>query len=423
MKHILLSKSGGDRATAYTMSNKIVSLPAGCLCTWIDSQRQNRWALLERERGRILRSGALGTPCIDNHCGAALVLTQEAVHAITGGHHSPFQHYRMDLHTADTWQHVTTIDVQGTYPSVISDSSGRLHLAYRSPGDQWTLDYCRFEKGHWTPAQSLITAEKTGYIYWTNGIAVGADDAIHLVFGNTRVLADSALCYSASHIFSRDSGKSWCNSSGSTLSLPTPVSSVPLMTGDITTERIQSVEKQREYDLPGPKNVNYQQILLSNPVIDESGAVHAVLHNGLTGSAELMTFIHGKWSSKPLTTVAASGDGNGDAAKRVHVQSSLSIGPAGRLHVALMIEDTGECVWGPPGTYIVLVEVTSDGHMSARYVTTPDAACAQWLPAFEHVSETSPNHAPPLLYTKGINGGGFGNNKNRVETEVYLCLQ
>ena len=72
--------------------------------------------------------------------------------------------------------------------------------------------------------------------------------------------------------------------------------------------------------------------------------------------------------------------------------SSISLRrSAGQLHAVLMIEDTEECVWGPSGTYIVLVEVTSDGHMSARRITTPDAACAQWLPALEHVNKALPN--------------------------------
>ena len=73
MKKTILSRSGGDRATAYAMSNKIVSLPDGYLCTWIDSRRLNRWALVDRADGAVLREGALGEPCLDNHCGAAPV--------------------------------------------------------------------------------------------------------------------------------------------------------------------------------------------------------------------------------------------------------------------------------------------------------------------------------------------------------------
>ena len=97
--------------------------------------------------------------------------------------------------------------------------------------------------------------------------------------------------------------------------------------------------------------------------------------------------------------------------------------PDGQLLAALMIEETDTCVWGALGTHIVRVEAESDGSdATAEVVTTPDYACAQWLPAFAHYGGDLPDHAPPLLYTRGTNAGGFGNNKNDVQTEVCLCL-
>lgn len=420
MRKIVLSKQGGDRATAYAMSNKIVSLAEGYLCTWIDSQRQNQWALVERNSGQILRSGPLGRPCVDNHCGAALVETRGVVHAIIGGHHSPAEHYLLESTTGDDWHHVASIDVNGTYPNVVCDSRGNLHLAFRSFGDRWTLDYCRFESDRWTRAETLVIAEKPGYIYWTNGLAVGPDDCIHLVLGNTRVLGDGGLYYGASHIISRDAGRTWGPPRGNVLSLPALATNVPLLMGDSSAERIQSLEDQHRYDEPGPRDLNYRQMLLSNPVVDEGGAVHVVLHNGLTGSADLLTCTGDGLTARSLTTVATGGEEE----KRVHMQSSLSLGPADQLHVALMIERTEECVWGPPGTYIVCVDVKTDGsEISMEQLVASDPTYAQWLPAFEHPNPSHLDHVPPLLYTKGVNAGGFSNNKNTVETEVYLCFR
>jgi hypothetical protein len=417
MSRILLSEYGSDRATAYAMSNKIVSLADGYICTWIDSRRQNQWALVDRNSGQIFRSGPLGRPCLDNHCGAALVEVQGMIHAITGGHHSPFEHYLLESATADQWLHVASIDVKGTYPSVACDSKGKLHLTFRSPGDLWTLDYCRFENDQWTPVQTVITAEKSGYIYWTNGLAIGPDDCIHLVLGNTRVLSDGALYYGASHIISRDAGHTWGTCDGTFLSLPAPAGNVPLMGGDRSAERIQSLQEQRRHEEAGPRNLNYQQILLSNPVVDEGGTVHVVLHNGLTGTADLLTCNANGWTARPLTTVATGGE----PGKRIHMQSSLSLGQADQLHMALMIEPADECVWGPPGTYIVrIVAKTCGAEMAVKQVVSSDQAFAQWLPALEHTNHSHLDHIPPMLYTKGVNAGGFRNNKNTVETEVYL---
>ncbi len=418
MKHILLSANGGDRATAYAMSNKLVALPEGYLVTWIDSQRQNQWAIVDPVTGQISQRGPLGSPCVDNHCGAALVRVQDHVHAITGGHHSSFQHYRMNVSQPGRWQPIATINVEGTYPSLASDSQGRVHLTFRTPGTRWSLAYCQFQDAGWTASRPLLVAHKPGYTYWTNGLAVGTDDTLHLVFGNTRVKMDGALLYGASHVVSYDGGDTWRDSNDRVLSPPTSVMDVPLIHDERCSDRIQPLLDQQAQDQPGPRNVNYHQLVLSNPVVDPNGVVHVVLHNGLTGTADLMSrFTMGRWTAEPLTTAATTGDSN----SRIHVQSSLSLLKDGRLRAALMIEQTEECVWGPPGTGIVLVEGGGGLPLATVRVTPTDPDCAYWLPALPHHEATVPERVLPLLYTKGVNAGGFGNNKNVVETEVFLC--
>lgn len=420
MRNIVLSANGGDRATAYTMSNKLVLLPDGYLITWIDSQRQNQWMLIDQLTGQTRQRGSLGSACVDNHCGAALVAVGDHIHAITGGHHTPFEHYRTSLLQPGEWQHVATIDAKATYPSVAADSRGCIHLAFRSPGNRWSLDYCRFQDGGWTPSRSLVIADKPGYIYWTNGLAVGPDDKVHLLFGNTRVKPDGALLYGASHISSHDGGETWCGEKNRVLSLPASASDISLIVDEDCPDRIQSVSDQQEHNLPGPRNLNYQQIILSNPVVDPKGVLHAVLHNGLTGTADLMSYsTTGHWSAVPLTTAATQEDPK----SRIHVQSSLCLTPDNHLRAALMVEPTEESVWGAPGTNITLVEVRADGTVvRSGQIAETDPGVAQWLPAQPHQSTTLPERVPPLLYTRGANAGGFGNNENSVETEVILCI-
>lgn len=419
MKQIVLSANGGDRATAYAMSNKIVPLSGGYLVTWIDDQRQNQWAIVDLAKGSVSKSGSLGVPCVDNHCGAALVLGEEHVHAVTGGHHTAFQHYRMALSQPGEWQHVATIEVQGTYPCVASDFQGRIHLVFRTPGDRWSLDYCRFQDEGWAPPQPLVRAEKPGYIYWTNGLTVGNDGVLHLVFGNTRVKENGALLYGASHIASHDGGRTWGDEKGCTLPLPSMASAIPLIVDEDCSDRVQSLSDQQAHDQPGPRNLNYQQIILSNPVVDPKGVLHVVLHNGLTGTADLMSYSTTKnWTAAPLTAAAT----HGDPKRRVHVQSSLCLTADGHLRAALMVEQTEESVWGAPGTSIVLVELRGDGTGArGNQVTIADAARAQWLPAQPQQGTALPERILPLLYTRGVNAGGFGNNENSVKTEVILC--
>ena len=138
-----LSTTGGDRATAYTMSNKLISLGHSYLATWIDKDCQNQFAMVDTGTGEVTLRGPIGKPGVDNHCGAALARTAGVVHAITGGHHSPLHHYRMALERPGAWHHVATLPVKGTYPSVVADADGHLSLAYRSMTDVWTLDCSR----------------------------------------------------------------------------------------------------------------------------------------------------------------------------------------------------------------------------------------------------------------------------------------
>lgn len=414
MRQVLLSNNGGDRATAYAMSNKIVSVPQGRLCTWIDSQRQNQWALVS-DGGEILRSGPLGEPGVDNHCGAALTLVGEKVHAIIGAHHSPLQHYCLDS-MASEWQHVASVGEQATYPSVASESNGRLHLAFRSQGDRMTLSYSRFEDGRWSSPSALVVADKEGHIYWTNGVVVGPDDCVHIVFGNTVVQENGALLYGASHMSSSDGGSSWFSGNHELATLPIPAADLPQLVAK-DADRIQSVEDQKRFDQPGPRNVNYRQMLLSNPVVDVNGVVHVVLHNGLLGTAELMSYSKGTWSGRPLTVTPL------DAGKRIHMQSSLSIGPDDQLHAGLMVEPTEDVVWGANGTSLVRVKMPiSGGDRTVEQLTTPDQSCATWLPALERANRTHLLHEPAFLYTRGVNAGGFGNNQNELKTEVFLCM-
>ena len=60
---IRLTTEGGDRATAYGMSGKVVSLHEPyLLCSWLDVRRQNWWALVDAERGEVEVVYAGGVP-------------------------------------------------------------------------------------------------------------------------------------------------------------------------------------------------------------------------------------------------------------------------------------------------------------------------------------------------------------------------
>lgn len=411
---MVLTDTGGDRATGYAMNNKIVSVPDGLLCTWLDSGRQNRWAVVDRDRGEILRRGTIGAPGLDNHCGAALARSGDAVHALIGGHHGPLEHHVLQ-DGEDAWRSAGVAGDRATYPSVVVDPTGRLHVFYRCGGqERWSLNYVRLSCGRWTDPAVLVRAHKPGYVYWTNGAAACPDGAVHLVFGNPRVVGDGALHYGASHLRSDDGGETWAPDDGDARQAPITGESIPDLGDAGDASRRQSAEDQAEYEAPGPENYNYQQMNLSNPVVSADGALHVILHHNRRGTAALWSLRDGGWSARQLSE-AVLDEGGG----RVHPQSSLSVDRSGTLHAALMVAPTENCVWGPPGTYLVRATVDGD-RVSAAPVSAPEPGVAQWLPAFHQPPLSGLDRSPAILYTRGVNAGGFGNNQNALNTEVIL---
>jgi len=402
------------------MSNKLVRLDGDqLLCTWIGADRCNQWVWVAPS-GAVRARGPLGTPCADNHCGAALAATGGLVHAVVGAHHGRLLHYRFNPAVPDAgWMALGAVGDAATYPSLAADSEGNLHLAYRARGEPWALHYCRWEaaRGRWIAPQSLILADKRGYVYWTNGLTVGADDAVHLVFGNTRQSADGSLYYGVSHLQTTDGGRHWRQDGGPLPALPAPAAALALLTGADDPDRLQAAADQARYSLPGPMNNNYRQMCLSNPVTDQHGRLHVIVHNGLTGTAHWYGRGKDGWRNHSLM-----GHASVAGKRRIHMQSALARSTGSDLRVALMVDDTECCTWGAPGTSLLLIDLAPES-LTSRTVDRISAAApeAAWLPALEQTMGWSgAPHTPALLYTHGVNAGGFSTNVNTVQTEVHL---
>ena len=416
LARVVLSDEGGDRATAYTMSNKIIRLPEGLLCTWIDAKRVNQWAIVSLSDGKITKQGVIGGPRYDNHCGAAMAITPDgSVHAVLGGHHSNLDHYQFKAGTINTWEHISSIESPATYPSLVCDKKGRLHLAFRSQRDtNWTLDFCTFEKGQWTAPKSLVQSVKKGYIFWTNTLAVGPENRLHLAFARVIPLENGQQYHGASYIYSDDQGKTWSeDANGTIINLPARASELMALEGKANESRIADKAFLDRYDIPGPGSKEYLQMVLSNLVVDARGIPHMLYHNGIEGTVELKSYRSGHWISTPIME-KLEGKLPG---YRVHMQSSLTVDEQGRLHAGIMMEPAIRNEWGPNGT-VTLAGIIDPIHGKAQFrsIFEPDSTCAVWLPA----SEQSATVRPALLLTKGQNAGGFSANQNELKSRVIL---
>ena len=424
---VLLSKTGGDRGTAYVMSNKIARRDGNLVCTWIDSARQNRWAVVDPSNGKVLHAGTVGEPRRDNHCGSAIATDVDGtLDLVVGAHHGPFAHYRMP---ADEMRWVPVEDGRqvgksATYPSLVCDGKGTLHLTYRhEPGGRNArLYYCRRPKGgKWSEPRSLAQCAVGEHSWLTNAIEVGPKNRLHVVMSNTLPVPEAGPLgryYGASHLFSDDAGQTWQQfGDARPLELPAPAAGLKRIESDaIDPQRVEA----RYGGKAGPLHSYYHKILLSNPVVDDLGRPSVIVHDLPHGRAEL--FCHrgdDGWKPTPL----------GDAVRsvfpgfRIQHCGQLSRHRDGTIEAVLMVAPDKERGWGAKGTELVRLLVDAEG--SIRETTTvrsPDPELPHWLPSIERWCPHVPIGSPALLFTRGINAGGYSHNVNRVDTEIRLQL-
>jgi hypothetical protein len=425
VRTLRLTTSGGDRATGYVMSNKIARRDGHLVCTWLDVERQNRWALVDVARGEILRTGAVGPRRTDNHCGAALATdTDGTLHLLIGAHHGSFVHYRWASGQPD-WEPVEdgrAVGQSATYPSLVCDGRGTLHLMYRreTNGRDAHLVYWRRPKqGPWSGPHLLVRLAVSEHSWLTNALEAGASGRLHVVCSNTLPVpaqGADARYYGASHLYSDDAGRTWRQfADAKALALPADAGQLQRIDGSaLTPERIEA-----HYGGPrGPLHSYHHKMVLSNPVVDDSGRPWVIVHNVLAGDAELYRHDEtGPWVGTSLAAAVRA------LLPGYHIRhcGQLSRQRDGTIQAVLMVSPVANVGWGANGTTLVRLEFDAAGRVVRQsVVSTPEPDLAHWLPSLERWCWHAPVDKPALLYTRGVNAGGYSNNVNSVKTEVWV---
>jgi len=88
-----------------------------------------------------------------------------------------------------------------------------------------------------------------------------------------------------------------------------------------------------------------------------------------------------------------------------------------------MVAPKDQRAWGAKGTELVRILVGTDGSVRHSELVCPiDPDMPHWLPSIERWCWHAPVDRTLLLYTRGINAGGYQHNRNRVKTEVRLQI-
>jgi hypothetical protein len=228
----------------------------------------------------------------------------------------------------------------------------------------------------------------------------------------------NARYYGASHLYSDDAGETW-RQFGDKTPLAPQVDATRLKR--IEAEGMPPERIEANYGgPPGPLHSYHHKILASNPIVDDRGRPWVIVDSPLVGDAHL--FRHeeeGKWIGTPLGEVVRSLL----PGYLIRYFGQLSRHRDGTIEVVLMTSPRANRGWGAIGTTLVRLIVDMDARViHQQVVNPPQPDRAQWLPSLQRWCPHAPPDKPALLYTRGINAGGYSQNRNRVETEVWLQI-
>jgi hypothetical protein len=421
---IPVSGIGAARATAYTMTNLFFRHQGRLYFAWQDQPVINCLGVLSPEMSRPAVVCVLGVPT-DDHGNAAIAKdTQGRIHAVVGAHHGPLWHRVAD--DADKpyhWRTVGEVGKKATHPCLVCDRTGTLHLVYRSSAENpWLLCYQRFgSDGAWTPAVPLVRAVKRWYVTWTNSLAVGPDNALHLVFAVSKFIDKVNPYFGAAHIYSPDGGRSWRQYGGQPLTLPVDAAAVATIEdpAEAAGRTMPAEQWQKLPDSDHAKLAVTLQMLLSNLVVDGAGRPWVVVHNTLEKAADLYGAENGRWRRKAelLPTVQHIMPGYS-----ISEQSALSRHGCGYLEAVLMIvplrgrQPRSFVGWQSSDLQLLRILLDEQGQvLGARLVSAVDPQKATWLPNLEKWDWNHPFDHPALLFSSGPCGGSARESGKRTK--------
>jgi hypothetical protein len=182
----LLTSDGSDRCTAYHQANKIVRTGDGLWVTWLDAEYRCVIADVAPD-GRV-RGVVPVSQGFDNHCGGAITRTPDGLlHFVSGSHHRGFIYrYSATPMKPESWSLPQGVGYMPTYPSLVHDLNGTLHLAHRRGAPDnvtpWGINYATKAAGElWAKSSNLVRMPAPDYAYPTNALVAAPDGTVHLL--------------------------------------------------------------------------------------------------------------------------------------------------------------------------------------------------------------------------------------------------
>lgn len=394
----VLSTNGSTRATAYMMSNKIISTNDKIYISWLDRVADIQIKEYDKKSDAWSETFLIGTG-VDNHSGPAITMDSEGfIHAVFGPHHGPFQ-YRKTSNPNDIsrWDSVQFFGVNGTYPSMICDDEDNLHIAYRGGAEPRRLMYQKKTKNEdWSdPIELLDSKLDTGYTQYGNSLIISPNGVIHLAFHiyDQQPPGGKALGY----LRSNDRGQTWENSQGLKIDLPA------------TPDSPCFIEQGAQLDMR-----------CGNLAIDSDGNPWlTAFHNEKQPRSTVLWHHDGsEWQGQEMLDIIKHQFPEWEI-----LYSSITFDQDGMLYIVSAIQKAfSSTYWGDPSLEIILL-TSPDRAKTFQIIPVSkiDPNLPNWLPNIERPYGQKQIGAPSFLYTHG--GPGVGVTEGAATEVIFVKLK
>lgn len=386
-----ISENGSTRATAYGMSNKIISHENRVFLAWLDHVADIQMRVYDRKTESWGDTILVGKG-VDNHSGPAITMDSYGyIHTVFGPHHGPFE-YLYPAHPYDIrlWNDPIQFGEMATYPSLICGPDDTLYAAYRSSSDirNWRIHFHKKPlQRDWSVSKPILDIGVPDYGWLGNSLAIDADRRLHMAFCIYDQHPPGGKAYG--YLWSDNDGVTWKNTAGEIMDLP------------VTPESDCFIMQDPGLDLRA-----------KNTVIGPDGKPWFVVPRLNARTVELNHLTADGWEKIDLRPHLHQSFPNLEI-----VDGTLAFDREGTLYAAVTAGPPVESHWAQPEQEIYLL--TSDDlgqsfHAQQVSETRPDHP--SWLPSFERPYNHLPLTKPPcLLYTYGDKGTGCeGGEATRV---------
>ena len=415
-KPFLLSDQGSDRATAYTFSNKSVTLNGKTHVVWTDAVSLTRARTLDLAANTWSDTVTLGEGT-DNHNSPSLTADEQGRLHLAYGPHGTYQAYpdKFPMGSfkysvgstpgsfADMDKKPKAMGYGATYACLLGVADGRVALTFRGGEVPYGFMFQQTRKlGGWEPARELMRQEiPPQYTQWSGHIAVGPDGAMY-VAGHFYGLA-RAHSLGVAILKSSDGGTSW-----------TDMHNKPTNTPIVYEERFKVPHGAAELD-PRIEGLD----------VDNDGRAWVLTSIGKAGARTmpLSCWEGDRWRTIELADFVP--------ADRSPVAGGMCIDTAGRVHVVASTVNTAQVNamekpgwWSHPSLEVAHLMSADGGRtFTHQQVSETDDTAPNWLPT---ISRSGPFHRvenPVILYTHGLTGQHTNPSepcKPTTRTNVYF---